>query len=69
MSELCRECYKRLLDPNAKYDDLTLSREDDLVFCEGCGEFKQNVIAVRKQSAFMIKLLMRRIEQKKIEGQ
>lgn len=36
MAELCFNCYKAFIDPNADMRRLVLSDEPDL--CEGCGQ-------------------------------
>ncbi|MGN0803464.1 MAG: hypothetical protein ACI4MF_12795 [Candidatus Faecivicinus sp.] len=47
MAEFCLECLNRMEHTNATERDYILTDEDDLEFCEGCGEWKRVVICQR----------------------
>lgn len=46
MAEFCKRCFKERIAPYELVENLVLS--DDVDFCEGCGEFKQIVVCIKK---------------------
>jgi len=46
MAEFCLDCYNELNGTNDKSSKFIISKELDL--CEGCGEYKQIVVAYKK---------------------
>jgi len=48
MAEFCLECWKRINEETGEGKRYILSNDLDL--CEGCGEFKPVVIAIREKS-------------------
>ena len=57
MAEYCFECFKKVLEKNAKEREYILSGDLDL--CEVCGEWKRVVVRVKNPKMYMWKKKMR----------
>jgi len=47
MAEFCLDCWNKLMETNDPPEKYIISRDLDL--CEGCGEMKPVIIAIRKR--------------------
>lgn len=50
MAEFCLDCWNRLNETNLTEKDVVLSGKDDMDLCEGCGQWKQTVVCMRRRS-------------------
>lgn len=50
MAEFCLDCWNRLNETNLTEKDVVLSSRDDMDLCEGCGQWKQVVVCMRRRS-------------------
>ena len=50
MAEFCIDCMNEMNDSNYTEKDVCLSENKDL--CEGCGEYKRVVIAIKERNSF-----------------